>query len=344
MPRLRNGGYVGFSTVVDNDTVNKATGVFNIQEQNYWQRLQEWPYKQAAVKATGGNVNALQPGNGYVYHTFTSPGTLSTTEFITGLEILSVGGGGGNNTQISGGGGGGGMLYGSLNVPSGTPFSISLGTGGGNQSNGTNTTITAPGGTFTAYGGGYGGGYAFHLPGPTRYGTPGGCGGGQGGAWPGYPNGQTATSTQTPMASPYGTLTGYGNPGGVGSPGPYSASGGGGTGAAGGSYSPTSNTGGTGGNGRQYTAFTGPLIGVPALAPLNGYYGGGGGGNAYPEVTSGGIGGLGGGGNAYGPASYPTNNAAGVTNSGGGSGGGPYGGYSPLTPGGPGIVIFRYLG
>ena len=35
--------------------------------------------------------------------------------------------------------------------------------------------------------------------------------------------------------------------------------------------------------GKQYPAFTGPLIGVPALAPLNGYFAGGGGGGSEPS-------------------------------------------------------------
>ena len=30
----------------------------------------------SSITATGGNVSALAPGNGYKYHTFTSPGTL----------------------------------------------------------------------------------------------------------------------------------------------------------------------------------------------------------------------------------------------------------------------------
>ena len=62
--------------------------------------------------ASGGNVDALQPGNGYTYHTFTSSGAFT----ITGAEnktfeilLVAAGGAGGarNNGGSDGGGGGG---------------------------------------------------------------------------------------------------------------------------------------------------------------------------------------------------------------------------------------------
>jgi len=55
------------------------------------------------IRVTGGNVSALEPGNGYKYHTFTSPGTftVSGTPNIT-AEILVVAGGGGGFTGGSG--------------------------------------------------------------------------------------------------------------------------------------------------------------------------------------------------------------------------------------------------
>lgn len=348
MQKLKSGSYVGLSTVVDNDgNNNSADGVYNLADVTYWSRLQEWPYKQATIKATvsgAGNVTA-QPGGGFIYHSFTGPGTLTVTETIANLEILAVAGGGGNNTEIAGGGGAGGLLYGTLtSVPSPVAFTVTIGGGGGSQTNGANTTVASPAGTYTAVGGGRGGGYSFHLGAPVRYGNPGGSGGGQGGAWPGFPNAVTATGTQSPSTTPYGTLTGFGNPGGIGSPGAsLMASGGGGADAAGEAYNARPG-GGNGGNGKQYPLFTGPLVGVAPLAPFSGYYAGGGGGASYPTAITPGIGGLGGGGKAY--VSPGVEAIAGVgaggTNTGGGSGGGPYNGYSPFTPGGSGVVIFRY--
>jgi len=345
MPKLNSGGYIGISTIVDFSASSSgsgaATGVFNLHDQAYWQRIAEWPTRSPVVKATGGTYQT-SPGNGYRYHTFIGPGTLTMTTPST-VDVLMVAGGGGNNTEIAGGGGGGGLLYGSLSLNTGDAFSVTIGDGGGSRENGENTTISAPGGNYVAVGGGYGGGYAFHVPTPVRYGSPGGCGGGQGGAYSGYPQEQTATGTQAPDTAPYGTLTGFGNPGGTGSPSPYSGSGGGGCGAAGQNASPDNNTGGNGGIGKQYPEFTGPLIGVTPIAPENGYFGGGGGGNAYPSLTTNGNGGQGGGGHGYGPDPvHPFPSGRGVAYTGGGSGGGPYSGYQPVTVGGEGIVVFRY--
>jgi hypothetical protein len=106
----------------------------------------------------------------------------------------------------------------------------------------------------------------------------------------------------------------------------------------------------------QYPAFTGPLIGVPSLAPLSGYFAGGGGGaqhgygNPNPGQSSGGLGGGG-----RGSVTTDTSSTNAVQNSGGGGGGAGAktdGGSSPLGPpynagtsgyGGDGIVIIRYL-
>ena len=61
--------------------------------------------------ASGGNIaDALEPGNGYVYHTFSSPGTF-TVQNKNEIEILVVGGGGATNQFIGGGGGGGGVVH-----------------------------------------------------------------------------------------------------------------------------------------------------------------------------------------------------------------------------------------
>ena len=51
-----------------------------------------------AFTVTGGDVDGQEPGNGYKYHTFTGPGTLTVTDGpLAGgtIEYLVIGGGGG---------------------------------------------------------------------------------------------------------------------------------------------------------------------------------------------------------------------------------------------------------
>jgi hypothetical protein len=284
------------------------------------------------ISATGGNqtpANGLAPGNGYKYHTFSSPGTFTVSSGNDTIEILAVGGGGGGVT-LGGGGGAGGLVYApSYPVLSGVSFTIVVGGGGAAgpegprvSGQGTPTTLTGPV-TITADGGG-----RATMQGA---GSPGGSGGG--GALPGGSPFGTATQ---PTANPgiVGLLQ-YGNPGGASAagPGPYTeGGGGGGAGATGGAY-PSPRDGGIG---RQYPQFTGPLIGVPTLNPLSGYFAGGGGGGDRTSAAQNTSGGAGGGGNGGGS---PT---AGATNSGGGGGGGRYPGGSG-SAGGSGIVIIRYV-
>ena len=105
---------------------------------------------------------------------------------------------------------------------------------------------------------------------------------------------------------------------------------------------------GAGGNGLQFPQFTGPLIGVPALAPLNGYFAGGGagGGIGYPSTPGGSIGGAGGGGPSGPTSTGPRSGVAAVANSGGGGGGakaqGGQGYGVSGGAGGSGIVVLRY--
>jgi hypothetical protein len=266
---------------------------------------------------TGGDVDGLQPGNGYTYHTFTTPGTLTVTG--TGnVEVLVVAGGG---RGLGGGGGAGGLIY-RLSYPllSGSyPITVGpggsgtqptpQGTAGGNGSNSIFDTLTASGG---------GGGGQPSTPGVSD-GVAGGSGGGAGG-WAGGIARVGGAGNVPPTTPPQG------NPGGsANANGPVYGSGGGG--GAGGAGTPgTSTTQGPGGVGLQYPQFTGTLIGVPTLSPLSGYFaGGGGGGGGGSGATA--TGGLGGGGNT---------GVAGVTNSGGGGG-------SDGIAGGAGIVIIRYL-
>jgi len=309
------------------------------------------PYVPPPFSATGGNVSALAPGNGYKYHTFTSPGTFTVTSGTGDIEYIVVAGGGGGAN--GGGGGAGGLLSNSVQMPSPTrqaPFPVSgpssypvvIGAGGVAGLAYPGATDGGQGGTssfgpISATGGGGGAG---GDAGPPGAGGPGGSGGG------------AMAETFGAGTNPGGAATNYpgsnqqGYPGGgayqyVG--GNSSTGGGGGAGTAGQDGSPPSapvptRKSGDGGNGLQFPAFTGPLIGVPALAPLSGYFAGGGGGGSWGNP--GGAGGLGGGVAGSGTGTTP---AGAQANTGGGGGGSGYPSWVPGGTGGSGIVIIRYL-
>jgi len=324
--------------------------------------------------ATGGNANAIAPGNGWIYHTFTSPGTLTLSKTnlasTKSLEILLVGGGGGggvaNNNGSDGGGGagaGGVVFVGSTtlgDLGDGT-YNVTVGPGGtgviGGSSPGSNAiasqvgsdstvVMVGPNAELRAKGGGGGGSGPIGGPlGPYGTGGSGGGGGGGGGAaTPHY--GLSITNTPQPLL-PSAIIVQYGQPGSYGANASAGAGyeGGGGGGAGGGAsngFGP-----GAGGPGQPFPEFTGPLIGVPALAPLNGSFGGGGaGGTGGPGTRTGHPASPGGGGSSP-NSDGPRQGGSGVTNSGGG-GAGASGAPSPPNPsgnggnGGTGIVIFRY--
>lgn len=278
------------------------------------------------VSATGGNF-VVEPGNGYKYHTFTSPGILTATSAGTIQVLVIAGGGGGGSTPGQtvggGGGGGGGYVTHTFSITPGS-YPVGVGTSGVKNTTGGDSTFHT---YLTAKGGG-GGGFQ------GTAGKPGGCSGGGAGATPA--NAGSALQPGTPQFFP--EAAGRVQQGSNGSPGsiPLTSGGGGGGATTGANSVPT---GGGGGAGVQQPAFTGPLIGIPALGPLNGYFCGGGGGGKSPLAPgSGGAGGLGGGG----AGGRPPNNAAvaGVQYSGGGGGGGWL---DDAKPGGQGIVIVRYL-
>ena len=177
--------------------------------------------------ATGGDIDNLEPGNGYVYHTFTSTGPATFTVLspsLTSVELFMIGGGG---CAYSGGGGAGALIYRTSVPVSPGPYTVSVGAGGPNASLPANSP--APNGSpstalgFTAAGGG-GGGVQVN-PYTTRNGNPGGSGGpGGGGAGGGYPG-------ATPVNGSSGTANTGGGGGGAGSiPGGTVSSGGGGSG------------------------------------------------------------------------------------------------------------------
>lgn len=292
------------------------------------------------LDASGGTK--LQPGNGYIYHVFLSPGDLTFTKAFTPVTVdylvIAGGGGGGGMFQFppgsyaSGGGGAGGVLSGIVTATEGDTYTISVGSGGAGGSsspatagvNGIPSYVLGPVGfsSITSFGGG-GGGAGINPPQPpATNGVPGGSGGG-GGA----------------NARPRGNGTpGQGNPGGQAFfTGNTTTGGGGGSGGSG-----SSNT--NGGIAAQYPQFPGPVIAPAIPSPVrpgwtpvigSGYYasGGNGGSNSSGFTITGGAG-----------ANYPWNrNAVQYTGAGGGGcrGGIPALGL-PGGSGGDGIVIFRY--
>ena len=195
-----------------------------------------------AFNATGGTKTT--PGDGYIYHLFTSSGSFTVHGVGTGtpIQYVVVGGGGGGGWDRGGGGGGGAYVPGTIPTPNVQSagigvYPVSLGAGGtgstASQTRGTNggtTTLTYPTGPFIAKGGGGGGGGPGHNSGPTgnASGGPsadpfGGSGGGtEGSSW--------GTSNRG------GGSGSYGNPGfkwGINPQTPYTGGGGGGAGAGG---------------------------------------------------------------------------------------------------------------
>tara|TARA_Y100000401_G_scaffold114264_1_gene116075 strand:- start:969 stop:1985 length:1017 start_codon:yes stop_codon:yes gene_type:complete len=285
---------------------------------------------KSSFSASGGTVTT--PGNGYTYHTFTSPGTfvLSGTKNFDVLVVAGGGGGGPSYDSNGGGGGAGGLIYvPSMSISTGN-YSVTIGAGASQWNTNTGQTggDSQLGSLLTAKGGGYGGG------GPRGAQYPGGPGG-SGGGGSGF-SGDTPAGSATQPSQPGNSGTyGYGHAGQhtTGSRG----DGGGGAGGMGTTPGPN-HYNGNGGAGRQYPGFTGPLIGVPALAPLSGYFAGGGG-SGY-----GGVGGSGGGspGSPLGPpVSAPGKPRPNGTANSGGGGGGTWA-YGFGGDGGSGIVVIRY--
>ena len=301
------------------------------------------------INVGGGSISNNGTRPGYVVHTFTSPGTFTTSAALEGVEIMVVGGGGGGGGHRYGSGGGAGGVIMRPASPSYTlnsPAPVVVGAGG----NAGNSNGTGGGGDNSTFGSGptqligKGGGGGTSYDGPTYAGRPGGSGGGGTSRAPSTPGG-SATQPGT-----HGAGTDYGNRGGN-----YNVPGGGwapaGGGGAGGSGTDTPTTYSGGGNG---------AIGVQlSITGSNTYYAGGGAGGIYNNQSSPssyyGVGGNGGGGSSWNsvPGSYQGHSApgAGAANSGGGGCGahGQNPGSIPLNnalssgkAGGSGIVIVAY--
>lgn len=290
--------------------------------------------------ATGGTKST--PGDGYIYHLFTTPGTFT----VNGGEIeasnndaLVVGGGGGGGGRHGGGGGAGGYInsgpgthnQSAVAIPKGA-HTVTIGQGGNgsrpnyepniqaNTAQGCQGGDTSIGSIYVAAGGGWGGDYDMNS------GNPGGSGGGAGNGPMGSASGPTAVNPYTPTSLNPGY--GPGNGGGVGD-----------------RYGPTSplspaaapNQGNNGGN-----------LDIARVHNWQGCGGGGAnaqGGSADPGSGSTGVGGDGGNGIEC-PWAFPTMGAPASTNQpgttggryfcGGGGGGGPNAGDSGNGGGGQG--------
>jgi hypothetical protein len=291
------------------------------------------------VKASGGDVNALEPGNGYVYHTFTTlgSGTFTVTKDLT-AEILVVAGGGGGG-MVDGGAGGGGAG----GVAHCTSLTLSAGT--------YPLTVGAGDPVSTSSGGGVGTPSVFYGPAPTTSGRITALGGGQGGLGP-RTGGAAGTAGgsggggqgfQSPGAGGPGTQPAQSNPpntanyGSNGRTGPTPGGGGGGAGPA-----PGNNADGV--HGKQLPGFLQPLAFNPPHPytsqprwETSGYYGGGGStnpGNPNP---------LGGGG-VPGSPDPAVDGEPGVNGLGGGGGTSPLPGFPTVRSGdgGHGVIIIRY--
>ena len=275
--------------------------------------------------ASGGlETTVEEDGVTYKVHTFTTGAVFNISEIseTSTAEVLVVAGGGGGgsitysgSTNRAAGAGAGGLVY----IPNFVMdtvgnYTITVGAGGANFANGSNSSISGGGRVITALGGGRGG-----AGDGTDNAQAGGSGGGN---W--YPGYAGAEATQSPTTSDGQTTysnTGFGNPGGTSAGVQPYAAGGGGAGEPGGDHNGPD--GPKGGDGLSLS-----ISGTPQ------YYAGGGSGAGFTDLAYQGIyaGGLGGGGIGYNTSFNVLSN--GTTNTGGGGGSGGVGG--------SGLVIIRY--
>jgi len=315
------GRNAGVSTATGTLIFNATEGTLQVYNGNKWDSCSN------VFSATGGNTTYTQ-GN-YKVHVFTSNGTFVANASGEVDALVVAGGGGGGATSRpswngawAGGGGAGGVLYTPGHPLGAATYPVVIGAGGGVGSNGTNSTFD----TLTAVGGGRGGGSPYPSP------TNGGAGGGSGG-------GGLGDHSPAPSRAGGAGTSGQGNAGGNGidpGGGPDNYEQGGGGGGAGEAGNTDGN--GFGGDGRDMSAEFGTTYGE------SGVFGGGGGGGSG---TSGGTyneGGTGGGGDSgYGHNNNGKDSTAGATNTGGGGGAGSNSPGGGGKPGGPGIVLIRYL-
>ena len=358
MPKFL-GNKVGFAVSTYSDG-----GIFNTSQQFYLKNKEKWPpfVEASSESTTGDDPPILEPGNGYKYHVFKSPGTFTVT---TGGKIYYtvIGGGGGGgrggssySTRGGGGGGAGAYKAGILHAEANTyPVDVGAGGVGGSRdpgtseewiwaANGEDSKISNPTTSIViAIGGGYGGVNPYYPSNSNHEGrtaNPGGCGGG-GRGFAGYSEVNYNTGgTASLSSSPTEILRGY--PGGDGVNG--SGGGGGGIGGAGddGYYNegtaalsetfPRYNEyfgSGNGGIGRAFGVINEDYdslpsdYGSPGNSNVRRFFGGGGGGGARRAPQ---------------PTSFPINPNGGIGIHGGGDGGNGVEGPPQGDPGDHGIA------
>jgi hypothetical protein len=297
----------------------------------------------SSTSYTFTGASALTSGNSYTFKIKTtnangdslesSASNSITVPTIFSIDYLVVAGGGGGGQTASpdyarGGGGAGGMrctvtgtggggsLESALTIASAINYTVTVGAGGSQAANGSNSVFSS----ITSTGGGTGG-YQNSL----TIGANGGSGGGSSGSHQDVTGG-SGTANQ-----------GYGG-GGGNSAGNTGAGGGGGASQAG-------QSGGTvtGGAGNQKGGYGGAGVATSITGSSVTYAGGGGGGAGYTNTnagTSAGAGGAGGGG--AGNYTSGGNGTAGTANTGGGGGGCCGGSNQTSGAGGSGVVILRY--
>lgn len=268
------------------------------------------------LKVVGGTTSTL---GGYKYHFFSTTGEFNVTDLPVAGATVSVlivagGGGGGNwsSGQQAGGGGAGGLLEVnniSLTVQS---YTIMVGGGGAQNSQGANSSAFS----YVAIGGGAG-----NVQGTTSVGGNGGSGGAPGA----YGTYSISTNTIGKGVYPGSTYLSQARQG-------YDSSAGfsfnwGGAGAGGGANGAGGGTGGVGGPGYYTANFAqfGDSANLGTFASGGSAYWDQGQGNASPGRQFGGGGYVG--------------NTLGLINTGGG-GGGPINASGSI--GGSGVVIIRY--
>ena len=258
----------------------------------------QWQGLHDLSKATGGTIsNYVDSGTTYIVHTFRSSGVFTPLSPFS-IDYAIVAGGGGAGQNYSGGGGAGGLLTAASYAVTAQAYTITVGSGGGTNTDGGNSIIDpASGSALTAIGGGKGGTYV--STGTTSGASVGGSGGGAASAT-GTHNGGAGTAGQ---GNAGGNYTG-GNNG-------YQAAGGGGAGATGDSETSAGGNGGNGGIGKNeimglsaaqtYTLLSSINVGESNQSAR--WLAGGGGGSGYQgqsQAGNGGDGGLGGGGTGAG--------------------------------------------
>jgi len=293
------------------------------------------------VSVTGGTQTVV--GN-YRFVEFRrgEPGTFTIDSgTASDCVVLLVGGGASGGSQVGGGGGGGGVIFRNDAVFNPGSYTYTIGDGGSSVAipspggngpkgnNGGDSTIVFGSGnpqgpaTYTAKGGGAGGGYA---PG-SQPANPGGSGGGAGG----NPTSGKGNGIQGPQSNP--GFTQYGNNGAPARSGNWGGGGGGGAGGAG-SPSPGDHNGGPGGAGINFPE-------IPTSFGDAGYFGGGGGGCRNGTSGTAGSGGSGGGGAGSGNEDNPRATVDGQEHTGGGGGGTRDNVPVGSGEGGTGVLIIR---